>query len=68
MYEKRVLIETYWNVNLRQPKTSACVSFVLIETYWNVNEKSVLKSLPETFVLIETYWNVNQFPHLTGQI
>ena len=37
MYEKRVLIETYWNVNQRIVFTTATTPQVLIETYWNVN-------------------------------
>ena len=37
MYEKRVLIETYWNVNVIKTGTQMRLQHVLIETYWNVN-------------------------------
>ena len=37
MYEKRVLIETYWNVNTGTMVTYKKAEYVLIETYWNVN-------------------------------
>ena len=33
----KVLIETYWNVNLYFPHTPDVFLCVLIETYWNVN-------------------------------
>ena len=32
-----VLIETYWNVNVRQGRNIVTELNVLIETYWNVN-------------------------------
>ena len=32
-----VLIETYWNVNVKIPPVKRGRSDVLIETYWNVN-------------------------------
>ena len=35
--EERVLIETYWNVNLHMSTTPRNLLSVLIETYWNVN-------------------------------
>ena len=41
MYEKRVLIETYWNVNTYGALCLGTMGFVLIETYWNVNECTV---------------------------
>ena len=34
---QKVLIETYWNVNMRSQKKDRDVFRVLIETYWNVN-------------------------------
>ena len=37
MYEKRVLIETYWNVNFFCMILYRLLIYVLIETYWNVN-------------------------------
>ena len=35
--EERVLIETYWNVNLGSATKLDGYHVVLIETYWNVN-------------------------------
>ena len=35
--EERVLIETYWNVNLTVNSLRLAFATVLIETYWNVN-------------------------------
>ena len=35
--QRRVLIETYWNVNLAHLLWHRQQSRVLIETYWNVN-------------------------------
>ena len=32
-----ILIETYWNVNSRNPRTPQTPVKILIETYWNVN-------------------------------
>ena len=34
---EKVLIETYWNVNLGYFTSQWFGNFVLIETYWNVN-------------------------------
>ena len=35
----KVLIETYWNVNVSNSKNKVCSDRVLIETYWNVNKR-----------------------------
>ena len=59
MYEKRVLIETYWNVNLPAEITTQAFIYVLIETYWNVNINHKEEYNKNLRVLIETYWNVN---------
>ena len=62
--EFSVLIETYWNVNVRKAGSVLPVSGVLIETYWNVN-KPVSRVFRVTVeVLIETYWNVNELNKL----
>ena len=37
--EERVLIETYWNVNVKDDQVIVRTMSVLIETYWNVNVK-----------------------------
>ena len=34
---KRVLIDTWWNVNLRKRRHNKHRKFVLIDTWWNVN-------------------------------
>ena len=36
----KVLISTYWNVNLEKLRIVVLERHVLISTYWNVNEKS----------------------------
>ena len=38
----RVLIETYWNVNLSRSRSGIHSLCVLIETYWNVNKNTEL--------------------------
>ena len=35
----KVLIETYWNVNIYEFEKYYVAITVLIETYWNVNRK-----------------------------
>ena len=55
-----VLIEAYWNVNLKQPHEYYPELFVLIEAYWNVNWNTYDKRVSRTHVLIEAYWNVNE--------
>ena len=37
MVRQKVLIETYWNVNMDDLFLDTYYFFVLIETYWNVN-------------------------------
>ena len=58
IFERQVLIETYWNVNLYHPLVVLRRACVLIETDWNVNIFSVALHYRH-FVLIETCWNVN---------
>ena len=36
-YLAQVLIETYWNVNIKKLARVFLLAVVLIETYWNVN-------------------------------
>ena len=55
----KVLIETYWNVNMRTTPSKSGIFFVLIETYWNINSLQVRSTVQKMCVLIETYWNVN---------
>ena len=43
MYEKRVLIETYWNVNFCKSLYPLSIYIVLIETYWNVNVRDIIE-------------------------
>ena len=54
-----VLIETYWNVNVKEMFVFRKHILVLIETYWNVNMVLGEVSDEKLIVLIETYWNVN---------
>ena len=42
--EERVLIETYWNVNIYVSLILLDPSRVLIETYWNVNTDNLYSS------------------------
>ena len=43
--EERVLIETYWNVNLEKCIVNCKMGGVLIETYWNVNIRAFMPAL-----------------------
>ena len=54
-----VLIDTWWNVNMKSLTEKQYFLIVLIDTWWNVNAYDfVVVSVPE-FVLIDTWWNVN---------
>ena len=55
----KVLIDTWWNVNMIILVVPVSASGVLIDTWWNVNDKprSIFRSW--SFVLIDTWWNVN---------
>ena len=56
-----VLIETLWNVKLRQLSDRAGSLSVLIETLWNVKYGITLDGETITrLVLIETLWNVKR--------
>ena len=57
----RVLIDTWWNVNLNRCHLHVGIDGVLIDTWWNVNRMGWI--IPENVkpVLIDTWWNVNQF-------
>ena len=35
---KKVLIDTWWNVNSLRRRSVAVAQFVLIDTWWNVNK------------------------------
>ena len=41
----RVLISTYWNVNLSIENLNFLIFHVLISTYWNVNENFLMHAL-----------------------
>ena len=56
--QRRVLIETYWNVKTEKPLLYVYLSLVLIETYWNVKGFLIAEDFIKWTVLIETYWNV----------
>ena len=53
-----VLIETSWNVKLKNHTRQEHWRAVLIETSWNVKIKNPISIMPGLFVLIETLWNV----------
>ena len=58
-YQKEVLIDTWWNVNVvAEPKTESEPT-VLIDTWWNVNILDLLNPIINLIVLIDTWWNVN---------
>ena len=54
-----VLIETLWNVNIKDMRFNDIRKSVLIETLWNVNLIVATFSTLTYCVLIETLWNVN---------
>ena len=55
----KVLISTYWNVNIVVPAVVGFLGLVLISTYWNVNIEDRYSIIWRNKVLISTYWNVN---------
>ncbi len=63
-----ILIETYWNVNVKLLVRLSKPSRILIETYWNVNNKPILKIIISVCILIETYWNVNDGSDNNGKL
>ena len=44
-YVRRVLIDTWWNVNLKRGYITQQELEVLIDTWWNVNTEKKLSSL-----------------------
>ena len=61
----KVLIDTWWNVNV---VSAGCVIFkklVLIDTWWNVNTLKSPDAKTDSTVLIDTWWNVNLFTKLS---
>ena len=54
-----VLIDTWWNVNIKGIKNGSEEKFVLIDTWWNVNLSELHEFKNHPFVLIDTWWNVN---------
>ena len=55
----RVLIDTWWNVNLTRSSKKKDGNSVLIDTWWNVNIIDTSKMTLNDIVLIDTWWNVN---------
>ena len=53
-----VLIETLWNVKIKNLLVKNTLQTVLIETLWNVKIKNLLVKNTLQTVLIETLWNV----------
>ena len=58
--DQRVLIDTWWNVNLDSSSRLLFVYLVLIDTWWNVNTIVVTTVDITSSVLIDTWWNVNR--------
>ena len=55
----RVLIDTWWNVNVYDVRNGSYRYTVLIDTWWNVNVQGATALATATAVLIDTWWNVN---------
>ena len=58
--EKKVLIDTWWNVNHIDQAAVSNGHTVLIDTWWNVNVDYDGLVLRVEQVLIDTWWNVNE--------
>ena len=57
--QRRVLIDTWWNVNDQKAESVVEQVDVLIDTWWNVNQEYPYFNLTGVSVLIDTWWNVN---------
>ena len=55
----KVLIDTWWNVNLLDLRSLPESEMVLIDTWWNVNLAQHQAEYICFAVLIDTWWNVN---------
>ena len=55
----KVLIDTWWNVNIVKRLFSRVSITVLIDTWWNVNFILADLNFDALIVLIDTWWNVN---------
>ena len=55
----RVLIDTWWNVNIFLAALARLSDIVLIDTWWNVNEELPRLKPTQPQVLIDTWLNVN---------
>ena len=53
------LIDTLWNVNVREYLKRQHLEAELIDTLWNVNYRLRVYKCLETSELIDTLWNVN---------
>ena len=56
----RVLIDTWWNVNVFKKDKELENGEVLIDTWWNVNNFPIKQQFFDKHVLIDTWWNVNK--------
>ncbi len=61
----KVLIDTWWNVNVRFAFLADRLKCVLIDTWWNVNLYILYFYCSPSAVLIDTWWNVNGFTDTT---
>ena len=55
----KVLIDTWWNVNVARDSKLKQAIDVLIDTWWNVNSTIMILTQNQLQVLIDTWWNVN---------
>ena len=55
----KVLIDTWWNVNIAMRISAGKSIMVLIDTWWNVNVTYSRANKCNEIVLIDTWWNVN---------
>ena len=65
---RRVLIETSWNVKKAEAFRLVLMNCVLIETSWNVKSYETLGVYSSMEVLIETSWNVKTSPFIFDQV
>ena len=59
--QRRVLIESDWNLKPEEPPDPLMFVMVLIESDWNLKLTVILTVLPDASVLIESGWNLKRF-------
>ena len=53
-----ILIETQWNLKMRDKTDEEILAEILIETQWNLKIIACSSLLLRTAILIETQWNL----------